>query len=132
MMPKHAHELTKAQALAYKDAGHNIHEIGEKTGMSSSALSCLFALSKVVNVPPTRPLTVPPRKVGSGWPPVITEKMKKGMEKALEKDPTLTAKQLKDKVVGMTDMNVRTIQDVLCRVMGLRSKIVRTRRGTRT
>ena len=113
-MAKHAHELTKAQALAYKDVGLSTREIAEKTGMSTSALSRLFTQSKAVNVLPTaRPLTVPPRKVGSGWPPKITEDMKKGMEKALKKYPTLTAKQLKNKVDGMTDMEVRTIQDVL-------------------
>ena len=132
-----SHELTKAQALAYKDAGLPTREIAEKTGMSLSALGRLFTQSKLVNDPlATGPLIVPTRKVGSGRPPKITEDMKKGMEKALKKDPTLMAKQLKNKVDGMTDMKVRTIQDVLCRVMGLRSELIRlasgTRRGTRT
>ena len=100
--------------------------------MSLSALSQLFAQSKLVNEPATaRPLIVPTRKVGSGRPPVITEKMKKGMEKALKEDPTLTAKELKTKVPGMSDMKVRTIQDVLCRVMGFRSELVRSASGTR-
>ena len=131
-MAKHPHELTKAQALAYKDAGIPTRDIAEKTGMSLSALARLFTQSKLVNDPlATGPLIVPTRKVGSGRPPVITEKMKKGMEKALKEDPTLTAKELKTRVAGMTQMKVRTIQDVLCRVMGLRSELIRSASGTR-
>ena len=132
-MAKHPHKLTKAQALAYKDAGLPTREIAVKTGMSLSALGRLFTQSKLVNDPlATGPLIVPTRKVGSGRPPKIMENMKKGMEKALKKDPTLTAKELKNKVVGMTDMNVRTIQDVLCRVMGLRSEVTGLSKRKRT
>ena len=120
-MPKHAIELTKAQALTYKEAVLSLAKIAVKTGMSRSALSHLFALAE--KLPQTLPQTVQPRKVGSGHPPIITETMKK----EIKKDPTLSAKQLKVKVSGMSRKKVRTIQDVLCRVMGLHSECVGNR-----
>ena len=53
---------------------------------------------------------------------MITSLMRKRMKKALNKNPKLSARELKKKLLCLRSIPVRTIQDVLCRVMGLRSR----------
>ena len=119
-MAKHPPMTVRAQALAYKDAKMSVATIMDKTGMSNSALHRLFKAAKAE--PETLPLAVPTRKPGSGRPLVITALMRRKMKTALNKNPKLTARELKKKLLCLRDIPVLTIQDVLCRVMGLRSR----------
>ena len=119
-MSKHPTMTVRAQALAYKDAKMSVATIMSKTGMSNSALHRLFKAAKAV--PETLPLAVPTRKAGSGRPPVITALMRRKMKTSLNKNPKLSASELKQKLKCPRSIPVRTIQDVLCRVMGLRSR----------
>ena len=118
-MAKHSLMTVKAQALAYHDVKMMLSKITAKTGMSSSALKHLFRAAR--SEPATLPLSVLRRKAGSGWPPVVTDEIKKKMKRAHNTNPKLTARDLKKKLLCLSSVPVRTIQDVLCRVMGLRS-----------
>jgi transposase len=50
------------------------------------------------------------RKTGTGQTPKITSHTLKQMKEALRKNPCLTAKQLKERILGMALVNVRWIQ----------------------
>ena len=110
-MPKHVMMAVRAQALAYQDANLSWHQIAIRTGMSIAALAHLFRKAK--SVPLTMPLTVLPRKAGSGKLPKITKQMMKAMKKVLDRDRKLSAKALNNQLPSLCDVKVRTIQDVL-------------------
>ena len=120
-MPPHASPTARAQALAFRAAKLTWREIGLRTGMTQHSLALLFRRAKLE--PQTVPMTVPGRKPGTGTGNVkFTKRMKQSMKRAIERNPKLSARQLKAKLPSLRRVSVRMIQHVLCHQLGLPSR----------
>ena len=118
-MPKHLTPTTRAVVLALQEAGLTYRQITEKTGFSRATIARLVAAAKMCPAG-----DVPGRKPGSGFNKrKCTIRIKAIMRRAVEKNPKISAKQLKATNPDLEDIAVRTIQDCLNREMGLPSRI---------
>ena len=89
--------------------------------MTQHSLALLFRRAKLE--PQTVPMTVPGRKPGTGTGNVkFTKRMKQSMKRAIERNPKLSARQLKAKLPSLRIVSVRSIQHVLCHELGLPSR----------
>jgi hypothetical protein len=87
-----------------------VKTISEQCNMSERTLGRILTHAKKnPNIP------VLARKTGTGRTPKITSYTLKQMKEALRKNPCLTAKQLKERIPGLTLVNVRWIQR-LCKL----------------
>jgi len=109
----------KAKAIAWRQENVSVNEIAQRLGRGRMSIFRLFSKMKI-----SGRNEMPKRKPGSGRPRKATAFVKEELMKYIVKYPMATATDIMadlPHVVG--DMAVRTVQDILCRELGMRSKV---------
>ena len=119
-MKKQMSDVEKARCLGWLEEGATQKQCAKRLGVHVNTIKRLVSKNKSTKE------DIPQRKIGSGRPRKLTQQAIKTIKKALQKNPSLTAKSLKTLHPDeLKDISLRTIRRVILVDLKLGSFVTR-------